>query len=95
MWFLKRQNLTWTTMEMVMSSTFGMPAAVGDRRTSGLVGTVKAWWLAYLTRRMERAASIQLHAMSDQELQDIGLTRSQIDCAVRGELDQRPFAHHY
>jgi uncharacterized protein YjiS (DUF1127 family) len=48
--------------------------------------------MSYLTRRIERAAMIQLHRMSDRELQDIGLTRSQIERAVRGELDHQPFA---
>jgi uncharacterized protein YjiS (DUF1127 family) len=86
------------TMEMVMSTTFGTPTTVGNRhqaRHSGLIATVKAWWVAYLTRRLERASIIQLHAMSDRELKDIGLTRSQIERAVRGELDHRPFTRHY
>jgi hypothetical protein len=42
-------------------------------------------------RRIEQAAFIQLHAMSDRELQDIGLARFQIEEAVRGELDHQPF----
>jgi uncharacterized protein YjiS (DUF1127 family) len=56
---------------------------------------MKTWWTAYLARRNEREAILQLRAMSDRELRDIGLTRSQIDGAVRGQLDQRPFTRHY
>jgi uncharacterized protein YjiS (DUF1127 family) len=50
--------------------------------------------MSYLARRIERAAIIQLHGMSDRELQDIGLTRSRIERAVRGERDHEPFARH-
>ena len=76
-----------------MSMTFGTPTAVRNQcqaRDSGLVAAVKTWWAAYLIHRMERAAIIQLHAMSDRDLEDIGLTRSQINRAVRGEPDHRP-----
>jgi len=52
-------------------------------RGSGLIASVKAKWLAYLVRRIERAAIIHLQAMSDRELHDIGLTRSEIAWAVR------------
>ena len=80
-------------MEVIMSTTFYTPATIRVRwRGSGLIATVQTWWMSYLTRRIERAAMIQLHGLSDRELQDIGLTRSQIEPAVRGELDHQPFA---
>jgi uncharacterized protein YjiS (DUF1127 family) len=85
-------------MEMVMSTKFGAPASVRDRPQalgSSLAATVKTWWVAYLARRVERAAIMQLHAMSDRQLQDIGLPRSDIEWAVRGELDHRPLTDHY
>ena len=88
MWFLAASNLMWTTMELIMSTTFYTPATVRVRsRGSVLIATVKKWWMSYLTRRIERAAIVQLHGMSERELRDIGLTRSQIERAVRGELD--------
>jgi uncharacterized protein YjiS (DUF1127 family) len=71
-----------------MSAIFGTPAKEGCRthlRVSRLIATVKAWWMAYLTRRIERAAIRQLRALSDRVLLDIGLTRSQIEQAVKGE----------
>jgi len=84
----QRRNLMWTTMEVIMSTTFYTPATIRVRwRGSGLIATVQTWWMSYLTRRIERAAIIQLHGMSERELQDIGLIRSQIEGAVRGELD--------
>jgi len=82
-------------MELVMSTTFYTPAAIWVRsRGSGLITTVKARWRSYVTRQIERAAIIQLHRMSDRQLRDIGLTRSQIEWAV-GELDHRPCIPHY
>jgi uncharacterized protein YjiS (DUF1127 family) len=78
-------------MEMIMSAIFGTPAKQEGRThlwVSGLIATVRAWWMAYLTRRIERAATIQLRALSDRVLLDIGLTRPQIEEAVKGELIQ-------
>ena len=72
-----------------MGTTFYRLAIIGVRsRGGGLIATVKAWWISYTIRRTKRAAIIQLHRMSDRELQDIGLSRSQIERAVRGELDR-------
>jgi hypothetical protein len=63
-------------MEVIMSTTFYTPATIRVRwRGSGLIATVQTWWMSYLTRRIERAAMIQLHGLSDRELQDICLTR--------------------
>jgi len=76
-----------------MSTTVGTPPAEGGlARSRGidLITTVRTWWMAYLVRRIEQAAIIQLHAMSDRELQDIGVTRCQIERAVRDEFDHRP-----
>ena len=79
-----------------MSTMFSTSATVRNRtraRESGLIATVTTWWVAYLSWRTQRAAIIQLHAMSDRELHDIGLTRSGIERAVKGELD--PFTRRY
>jgi uncharacterized protein YjiS (DUF1127 family) len=82
---------------MIMSTTFGTPVIAGGRilRGSRAIASVKALWTAYLTRRIERAAIIQLHAMSDRELRDIGLARSQIEWAVRDERENRRLTRHY
>ena len=58
---------------------------------------VKRWWSTYTAWRLEEAAIVQLQSMSDWELKDIGLARSQIEAAVRGgpdrERDHRMIAH--
>jgi uncharacterized protein YjiS (DUF1127 family) len=83
-------------MEMIMSTTFGTPTAAGRwiLRGSRLIASLKSLWTTYLIRRIERATIIQLHAMSDRELQDIGLTRCQIESAVKGQHDP-PFTRHF
>ena len=82
-----------------MSATFGAPAAVGERRrraqAKGLVTTVRLWWVAHLARRMERVAMVKLQAMSDRELKDIGLTRFQLEQAVKDEFNHWPLIGHY
>jgi uncharacterized protein YjiS (DUF1127 family) len=47
--------------------------------------TLNRWCVAYLTWRIERAAITQLGSMSDRQLRDIGISRSEIESAVRGE----------
>jgi uncharacterized protein YjiS (DUF1127 family) len=50
-----------------------------------MAAILKRPWEAYLTWRIEQAAITQLLSMSDRELKDIGLSRSQIPGAVRAE----------
>ena len=70
-----------------MSTNFNAPAAgqaiAGPSQALGLVAALKRWWLAYITWRIEQAAIVQLWSMSDRELKDIGLTRSDITSNVR------------
>lgn len=65
--------------------------------TSGPAATLKRWWLAYITWRIERAAIARLWSLSDLELKDMGVTRSNIPGAVRGEADhdRRQFSRYY
>jgi uncharacterized protein YjiS (DUF1127 family) len=68
--------------KMIMNKKLSTQANAVDRRLAWngvLVSTAKTWWMAYLMRRMEREAIIQLRAMSDRQLEDIGITRSQIE----------------
>jgi uncharacterized protein YjiS (DUF1127 family) len=60
-----------------------------------LAATLKRWWLAYITWRIEQAAIAQLCVMSDRELKDIGLTRCEITPAVRRELGDRLFGRSH
>jgi uncharacterized protein YjiS (DUF1127 family) len=71
-----------------MSTIFETP----DLR--GLAGSEAVWighvvgrcWQAFLKWRREQAAIAVLATMSDRDLRDIGLNRSEIAFAVKGEL---------
>jgi uncharacterized protein YjiS (DUF1127 family) len=63
--------------------------------TSRLTAALKRWWMAYITWRIEQAAIAQLWAMSDRELKDIGLTRSEVTRAVRLEVRDRRFGRYH
>jgi len=54
------------------------------RRT---VAALTRLWAAYLKWRIERQAIAHLQTMSDGQLKDIGLDRSQIEHAVRVGMD--------
>jgi uncharacterized protein YjiS (DUF1127 family) len=76
-------------MEMIMSTISATSAtaqgAAGQFAFGSLLGALKRWWTAYMTWRIEQAAIVALNAMSERELKDIGLTRSEIARAVRDE----------
>lgn len=71
---------------MIMSTISNTTA---DKTSGGILGRLtgacKHLWTAFITWRQQRAAVAHLKSMSDRELKDIGLTRSQIECAVMGE----------
>jgi len=46
------------------------------------------WWDALFTRYSRRRAAAYLHTFDDHRLKDIGITRGQIDRAVRGLIDR-------
>jgi uncharacterized protein YjiS (DUF1127 family) len=78
---------------MIMSTIIGTAAlprggALPGRGT-GIGAFVKRAWVAYMTWRIERVAIEQLRAMSDRQLKDIGLTRSEINAAARGTILSR------
>jgi uncharacterized protein YjiS (DUF1127 family) len=57
-------------------------------RAWGLDIIFKRWWAAYRTRRAEQVAIARLDSMSDRQLKDIGIARSQIEFAVRGDVER-------
>jgi uncharacterized protein YjiS (DUF1127 family) len=62
----------------------------------GLLATFERWWVACLTWQFERVVIAHLSMLSDRELKDIGLHRSQIPAAVRGDATSlRMSVHHY
>jgi uncharacterized protein YjiS (DUF1127 family) len=77
-------------MEMIMSMISSTTTYRANARGifQALANTLKRWCVAYVTWRMENIAIAQLRAMSDRELEDIGLTRSDIARAVTGARTQ-------
>jgi uncharacterized protein YjiS (DUF1127 family) len=61
-------------------------AMVWRSRLTELVALWKRWRSAYKTWRLERAAITQLSSLSERQLKDIGLNRSEIIDAVRGRV---------
>jgi uncharacterized protein YjiS (DUF1127 family) len=56
---------------------------------SRLAAALRRMWLAYINWRLEEAVINQLWSMNDRDLKDIGLTRSEITSAVKGDLTFR------
>jgi uncharacterized protein YjiS (DUF1127 family) len=78
-----------------LSSTTARLQSVATQ-PSRLIARVQSWWVAYLDRRMQRSAILQLEALSDRDLRDIGLRRCEIEGAVKGELNRaRVFNRYY
>ena len=52
--------------------------------------------MTYVNWRLERLAVYRLQSMSDRELRDMGVSRAQIEFAVRGETaPQSIFSRYY
>ena len=65
-----------------MSTISRAPYAAQPSWTALLRARFNLWKAAYRTRRIERAAIQQLEQMSDHDLRDIGVARSEIIHAV-------------
>lgn len=79
-------------MSMISSIPVGSQAgaAVSPFKTIG--SALRGLWITYLERRLHRQAAAHLHGMSDRDLKDIGLSRSEIESAIRGPDHMTP---HY
>ena len=86
-------------MEMTMSTISSSHAPhriTSQSLMGGAVASLKCWWVAYMTWRIEQAAIDWLCSMSDRAPKDIGFTRSGIPDAVNGERAvDRAFTHYY
>jgi uncharacterized protein YjiS (DUF1127 family) len=54
-----------------------------------MMSSLKRVWDAYHAGRIREATIACLKSLSDRQLEDIGLTRAQINCAVRGAINVR------
>jgi uncharacterized protein YjiS (DUF1127 family) len=75
-------------MEMIMSE-ISNATALQNTGAGSILGRLaaapKRLCIAFITWRVQRMAVNHLRSMGDRELQDIGLSRSQIEGAVTGE----------
>jgi uncharacterized protein YjiS (DUF1127 family) len=79
----------------MMSTIYSAPAAgsMAERQFS-VFAILRQWYATYTGWRAERAAIAHLGAMSDRQLNDIGLLRSQVVQAEGAALD-RASGYHY
>jgi uncharacterized protein YjiS (DUF1127 family) len=72
-------------MKTISSAPAAPQGRAGQSWARQMAATLKRWWVVYITWRIERTAIARLWSMSDRELKDIGLSRSEIMRAVKGE----------
>ena len=79
-----------------ISSTMQPPGSVSQTRLGAIGTALKGLWNAYVNWRVEQMAISRLRSMSDRELKDMGVSRAQIEFAVKGETAVNPiFSRHY
>ena len=75
---------------MIMSQNLSAPiwaqTLTGQSWGRRLIGTLMRMWAAYLNWRIEQQAITHLRSMSDAQLNDIGLVRSQIEPGLRADM---------
>jgi uncharacterized protein YjiS (DUF1127 family) len=76
-----------STMRRARAAAAGPPARSLDRSVAGVL---KQWWIGRLERRLENLAIRELQTMSDRELRDMGIGRSQIASSVRAGRGRAP-----
>jgi uncharacterized protein YjiS (DUF1127 family) len=74
-------------MELIMSriSNRAMRDPVANPFLGGPGRALRRWWIAYINWRLQHSAIARLKSLSDRELNDVGLSRVQIQFAVMGE----------
>jgi len=74
-------------MNASLSAPAGTQSLAGQLWKRRLIAALTRLWTAYLNWRSKQRAIAHLRSMSDQQLKDIGLVRSQIECAVSVGID--------
>lgn len=70
-------------MSMISSAHEPAPGIAVPSWASRVRTALARWWIAYVSWRIEQGAITQLSQMSDHDLKDIGVNRSDILHAVR------------
>jgi uncharacterized protein YjiS (DUF1127 family) len=79
-------------VEAIMSTIFDYATDLRGSKTTDAVWIshlIRWCWKAFQKWRAEQAAIAQLAMMNDRELRDIGLNRSDIGFAVKGQLEHQ------
>jgi uncharacterized protein YjiS (DUF1127 family) len=71
------------TMRTVSSACGAPRGLAGQVWIWAIIAPLRRWLLAYRKWTVERAAIARLQSMTDRELKDIGVTRTDINGAVR------------
>ena len=81
-------------MSRLLSSTAIRDESAHAHVAASLLAAAIRWWASYTSWRLHKAAIAHLRSMSDRQLADIGVSRSEIEYAVRGKRD-RAVSHHF
>ena len=73
-----------TTLKAISSTWPAPQILIWQSRLAGFLAGLNRLWMNYLRWRFEQAAIKQLGSLSDRQLKDIGLDRSEILRAVKG-----------
>jgi uncharacterized protein YjiS (DUF1127 family) len=79
------------TKDIIMSRLLSSTATRDESahaHIASLLAAANCWWAGYTSWRLHKAAIAQLRSMSDRQLADIGVSRSEIGYAVRGKRDR-------
>jgi uncharacterized protein YjiS (DUF1127 family) len=75
-------------MSRLLSSTATCDESAHAHIPASLLAAANRWWAGYTRWRLHKAAIAQLRSMSDRQLADIGVSRSEIEYAVSGKRDR-------
>jgi uncharacterized protein YjiS (DUF1127 family) len=69
--------------------------SINDTFVAAIGRAIKRGFVAYMNWRLQQLAISRLRTMSDRELKDIGVSRSQVEFAVTGKLERHPMFSRY
>ncbi len=82
-------------IRITTGASAALHATAQRSRSETLLAALKRWFAAYRALRIRRAATAALFAMNDRDLKDIGITRGEIERAVRGEVTRERVLRRY
>jgi uncharacterized protein YjiS (DUF1127 family) len=77
------------------SNTIQQGGSLADSFVRGTRRVLTRWCTASIKWRLQQSAVSQLQSMSDRGLKDVGISRVQIDFAVRGEAGRYALSRFY